>query len=109
MLRLLKYRNTILPQYDIFHLWIKVGVKIGLLQKMYNLIGQSDGMMNICIATCNQWYLDDMLINLSGWSSVDFKKESKCEVNMKSKLALSTLKHVPGVIVHYPFVNVILA
>lgn len=52
---------------------------------MYNLMGQIDGMMNICIATSNQWYLDGMLINLSVWLSVDFKKESKCEVNMKSK------------------------
>ncbi len=61
------------------------------------LMGQSDGMMNICIATCNQWYMDSMLINLSAWSSVDCKNESKYKVNMKSKLALSTLIHVPSI------------
>ncbi len=53
------------------------GVKIGWLQKMYYLMGQSDGMMNICIATCNQWYMDSMLINFSAWSSVDCKNEIK--------------------------------
>lgn len=47
-----------------------------------------------------------MLISLSAWSNVDFQKKSKCKVNIKSVLTLFTLIYVPGVIVHYPSMNV---